>query len=207
MLEGHQTLQITVVAMVLAIALELLITRVSSLNWTEVSLAEQIIYSLQTLAIFQALVFIWLSYGQSVTLIRWRMEYMDALFPFAIGAIIFFMIQMIGSSMDAFFCATAGAALGGAGVFRACISQREHDADSILILADLRPRPIYIAFTLPAIWSLASALALENHDGWAAVLAVLGLNVTIVLLAVVFVRNVGRLFGKAGTDKLAGRNC
>jgi hypothetical protein len=194
MLEGHQTLQITVVAMVLAIALELLISRVSSLQWMDAGLALQIVYALQTLAIFQALVFIWLSYGQSVTLIRWRMEYMDALFPFAIGAIIFFMIQMIGSHLQAFFLATAGAAIGGAGIFRACIAQREHDADSMLVLATLTPRPIYIAFTLPASWSLGSALIVTTDHGWGAVVALLGLNITIALLALVFARTVRQLF-------------
>jgi hypothetical protein len=197
MLEGHQTLQITVVAMVLAIALELLISRISSLHWTEAGLVEQIIYSLQTLAVFQALVFIWLSYGQSVTLIRWRMEYMDALFPFAIGAIIFFMIQMIGAHMQAFFWATTGAALGGAGVFRACISQREYDEESKQILAELKPRPIYIAFALPAAWSLAAALLVKTYNEWAAVVAVLGLNLTIALLSFVFASTVRRLFGDA----------
>ncbi len=202
MLDGHQALQITVVGMVSAIALELLVNRVSALPWSDASVPMMAFYVLQCLAMFQSLVFVWLSYGQSATLIRWRMDYVDALFPFTLGAGVFFAIQWVGpGAARLFFWATGSGYLGGGAILWMVTTRRKLDPDSEQLVSKFRPGRIYVAYIVTVIWAFCAG-ALAKGAGYVALaISAFVLNLAVAWLSVEFAAAVRRVFDEGVPER------
>ena len=116
--EAFPLLQITLVGMVVAIALEALVARLQEVDAAFALTRESLVIWLQGIFLFQVAVYLWVAYAVLAFLASWSMRWVDFVAPFFLGVVLFATIALIGTErMDVWFGLIALAFFSGTWIF------------------------------------------------------------------------------------------
>ncbi len=130
--EAFPSLNITLVGMIVAIALEALVGRLREVDAAFTLTGESLAIWLQGIFVFQVAFYLWVAYAVLAFLARWSMRWVDFVAPFFLGVVMFALSPLIGTErMDAWFGLIGLGFISGTWVFLRNVALAASDPENV----------------------------------------------------------------------------